>query len=485
MSSGVVRIVPAGGNLQAAFDAAQPGDVIEIQAGATFTGNYVAPARANGTSYVWVRSSAWQLLAPQGTRVDPSVAGFMPKIVSSNNTPAIRFDFGAHGYYFTGIEVASSNAGTTFTNANLIFIGGDAAGNSAATLAQLPDRVIFDRCYIHGTATGNLRRGISAQGATFGVMDSYISDVHEVGADSQAVVSWTGAGPMLVQNSFLEGTGENVMFGGADTRIANLTPSDIIVRGNTIAWRLSWKTGTPWSFKNLFELKHAQRVLIEGNTFDTWWPAGQVYAIQFTVRNQTGSNPWAIVQDVTAINNRFRNILGNAVNILAEDSPVSGGGTSQHMTRVRVANNLFESISGDALRLLGGPINFTYEHNTVAAAPNVGTCLTMAGQPPSVGLIYRDNVVGAGNYLVFGDNTSVGDPALAAYAPTAIFTKNVIYGTPTSGGATSSMLNGHPGNLYPANKAAALNPDFSVTAPYKGLASDGTDPGVDLSKLPN
>jgi hypothetical protein len=45
-------------------------------------------------------------------------------------------------------------------------------------------------------------------------------------------------------------------------------------------------------------------------------------------------------------------------------------------------------------------------------------------------------------------------------------------------------LSGHPGNYYPANAAAVLNPDFSVTPDYKGKATDGTDPGADVTKLP-
>src|SRR5215475_6376530 len=38
--------VDAGGDVQAAIDQAQPGDVIMLQAGATFTGNFRLPTRA-------------------------------------------------------------------------------------------------------------------------------------------------------------------------------------------------------------------------------------------------------------------------------------------------------------------------------------------------------------------------------------------------------------------------------------------------------
>src|SRR5438876_10664025 len=41
--SGQIIAVPAGGDFQAALNAAQPGDVITLQAGATFTGPFTLP----------------------------------------------------------------------------------------------------------------------------------------------------------------------------------------------------------------------------------------------------------------------------------------------------------------------------------------------------------------------------------------------------------------------------------------------------------
>jgi hypothetical protein len=46
--------VSAGDDLQGAFDTAQPGDVIEIQAGATFTGNFILPKKP-GTGWIYIR----------------------------------------------------------------------------------------------------------------------------------------------------------------------------------------------------------------------------------------------------------------------------------------------------------------------------------------------------------------------------------------------------------------------------------------------
>ena len=55
--TGQTIAVPAGGNLQAALDAAQPGDVITLQAGATFQGPFTLPNKA-GAGWITVRTSA-------------------------------------------------------------------------------------------------------------------------------------------------------------------------------------------------------------------------------------------------------------------------------------------------------------------------------------------------------------------------------------------------------------------------------------------
>ncbi|HWJ55639.1 MAG TPA: hypothetical protein VNR90_05460, partial [Vicinamibacterales bacterium] len=49
-------VVSAGGNLQAALNQAQPGQVIQLQAGATFDGNFILPLKT-GSGYITVRTS--------------------------------------------------------------------------------------------------------------------------------------------------------------------------------------------------------------------------------------------------------------------------------------------------------------------------------------------------------------------------------------------------------------------------------------------
>ena len=55
--SAATLYVYAGGDLQAALNAAQPGDEVVVQAGARFVGNFVLPAKAAG-AVITVRSSS-------------------------------------------------------------------------------------------------------------------------------------------------------------------------------------------------------------------------------------------------------------------------------------------------------------------------------------------------------------------------------------------------------------------------------------------
>ena len=61
--AGLVHTVNAGGNLQAALDAALPGDIINLQAGATFTGPFTLPLKS-GNGWIVVRTSAHDAACP-------------------------------------------------------------------------------------------------------------------------------------------------------------------------------------------------------------------------------------------------------------------------------------------------------------------------------------------------------------------------------------------------------------------------------------
>jgi hypothetical protein len=105
--------------------------------------------------------------------------------------------------------------------------------------------LILDRLWIHGFETQDLQRGISLNSAETSIINSYISDIHGVATDTQAICGWNGPGPYHIINNYVEAAAENIMFGGADPKIPNLVPSDIEIRGNHVFKPLSWKVGDP------------------------------------------------------------------------------------------------------------------------------------------------------------------------------------------------------------------------------------------------
>jgi hypothetical protein len=153
-------IVNAGGNLQAALNAAQPGDTILLQAGATFSGFFELPAKG-GTQYITIRSSAPDSsLPPVGTRITPAYAALLPKIRSTQGGPAFRAARGASYWRLLFLEILP----TTNLVANLVEFGG--TGSLQSTLADVPHHLVIDRCYLHGDPGFGQRRGVAINSAT-------------------------------------------------------------------------------------------------------------------------------------------------------------------------------------------------------------------------------------------------------------------------------------------------------------------------------
>ncbi len=479
--SGRTIAVNAGGNLQSAIDSAVPGDVIVLQAGATFTGSFRLPNKS-GSGWITIRTSATDSqLPPAGTRITPSSASLLPKIVTRDSGPAMSAAPGAHHYRFIGVEfgIASGVA----QNYNIIQLGED----RDSSLSQLPHNIIFDRVYVHGNTTGNARRGIMMNSASTAVIDSYISEIHEVGSDSQAIASWNGPGPFKIVNNYLEAAGENVMFGGSDPTIVNLVPSDIEVRRNKMSKPLKWRQGHPtyagtaWTVKNIFELKNAQRVLIEGNIFEHNWPHAQNgYSILFTVRNQDGTAPWSVVQDVTFSRNIVRHV-SSGVNILGHDNLQS----AQQTKRIRIVDNLFTDVSGAnwggsgrLIQLLDGPADISIEHNTVFQSAE----LVVASGTATTHFDFRDNLVNAG--YGFGGDGTYGNSmlTLSTYFPSCLVTRNAMVAGSSSQYPTGNFF---PGTFNDVGFVSLSGGDYrlSSTSPYKNGGTDGKDIGADIAAI--
>src|SRR6266550_5596590 len=349
---GSVITVNAGGNLQSALDSAHCGDSIHLQAGATFTGKFMVPAKnCDNNHWIIIRTSSPDSALPaEGQRATPCYAGVasltgrpqyscpnpknvMAKVqIHTQGDGPFQLAAGANYYRFIGLEI--TRAAGTPASARLI------SGKGTT------DHVIVDRSWLHGLSQDETQEGVGLSGMTYAaVVDSYFSDFHCISrtgtcTDAHAVAGGTGDtqdGPFKIQNNFLEASGEGVMFGGGP---ATLSPSDIQILNNHFWKPLDWmkgnpnfiggSNGNPFIVKNHLELKNAVRVLVEANLMENSWGGFSQtgFGILLTPKNQhtmSGTNVCPVCQ-VTDVTIRYVRVshAGGGIQMATD---VSGNGT--------------------------------------------------------------------------------------------------------------------------------------------------------------
>jgi len=230
-----IRSVRGGESLQAAINAARPGDEIRLAPGATFTGNFVLPA-VEGDRLITIRTDlADATLPPANQRVTPATASRFAKIVSPNTEPALRTAPRAHHWRLMFIDFPATKDGF----GEIIRLGDGSSAQS--DLSQVPYEITLDRVYVHGDPLYGQKRGIALNARTVTIRNSYISEIKAVGADSQAICGWNGPGPFSIENNYLEAAGEVFMLGGSDPPIQNLVSEDVLVRYNYMSRPMSWR----------------------------------------------------------------------------------------------------------------------------------------------------------------------------------------------------------------------------------------------------
>ena len=249
---GATHKVGPNGDLQRAIDRANPGDVIVVEANATYTGPFTLPKKA-GNSYITIQSSRVAEL-PEGVRVGPEKSALFAKLQSAEaEKPVIKTMAGGHHYRFVGVEISTASADKKVYD--LVQLG-----DAKQTAEQVPHDFVIDRSYIHGFPTQDVQRGVSLNGEEITVSNSYISEIHGRGYDTQALCGWNGPGPFYILNNYLEAAGENVMFGGALPSITGLVPTKIEIRGNYFFKPLTWKVGPSGLRRHSLDHKEPARV---------------------------------------------------------------------------------------------------------------------------------------------------------------------------------------------------------------------------------
>ena len=604
LASGTTIVVPTGSdplvngdNFQIALDTAVCGDTIVLQAGAeygtrvTFVNSYGPIGypfylRNKGDcagSYITIQTSNLGGLPAEGTRVSPSHAAAMPKVVSYTGSPAIEAATYANYYKLVGLEFTNSPTVASQGGHTNTLLGGP----SYNPIGSHPHHITVDRSFFHpiedttnpSSDYRSATRGVHIDGAEIVVQNSYLSGFTgwywntTTPIDSEAVIMVSGPGPLRLFNNFLEAWYNNVFTGGGGAPTANTatlasgttatqatfilnpgavlpaigdlvafqmpttatcqpsgfappgevwcvgqvtgisgntvsymdvggsginsapaTPglakwngqviSDVEIRRNTFNKRVGWeKYG---QCKSFYEVKMAVGLTIDGNIFLDG--PGGCNAVGIVSGNQTGATPWTMVTDVVISNNLFYH-TGNLTTTFTTYSTNLEGGN------VVVSNNL---IYGDSVPYLSthasspymfvqttGGFNVTYRHNTVRGNTN---SMLFGGGAAQRDVVFSDNLTNSGNYWFNCTN----DGQLNTCWPGMNQQKNVMINT--SGGSPPSYTSS---DFVAANDAAVgfqnlsacdSGSDYhgcalSASSPYKGMASDGKDPGVDFAAL--
>jgi hypothetical protein len=334
-------------NKSSAVGPLELGDTVTLTAGVNYDAHtFTLPEINAGVAGGWItfQSSAAANLPGPDVRVEASHAQYMPKIrmtgtyiaLVTADPPSVP-----HHYKFIGIEFSSANSNMSSYSTTLVRLGkGDISQNSSALV---PHHFVFDRCYFHTYDDLNqrLRRGIEIHTAHTDIINCRITGIKETGgADSQAICGWNGPGPYRIINNYMEAASETIMFGGAVAHVPNVVPSDIEIRRNHMTKPIEWRSNSLWNVKNLFEIKTARRVTLDGNIFEKTWSSryGQQHGAAIVLKTLTSGQAYKNSEDIIFRNNIVRD-CGMGVVLEGRDTSDTNQGV---LRRVTVENNTFE-----------------------------------------------------------------------------------------------------------------------------------------------
>jgi hypothetical protein len=462
--------------LQAAVTGAQCGDWIRVAPG-TYLGALVIPglscpdtnpvlienedidvecAAASAAPCGTPEFPVGSKLFPQWTVVSPSLAAtaFVPTLESGDTNSPLYVSDGAANWYIAGLEVTLASSAT-----NIYPIV--AMGENTSAVSSLPNHITLDRILVHpAPCTADsiaakcqyVARGVDLNAVNGAVMFSAIWGIVGAGRDTQAINVNNTTGPGLILANYLEATGENIMFntectnnpGGAAPNGAPLgsqgyvpgdqglttcdAPSDFTVRLNHLAKLTAWKTlpagcdpaqSECYDIKNLAEIKHGQRILIDSNIMGPTWRLAQNEAV---TANCFAAGIY-VCQDLTLTSNLFTNIPLVVV-FSGNGEPTPPTSTVEAGVRIMTRNNL-------AIGVTEGYGDFQHctdcvnDHNTVIGILGGANGLFFADQPPATdaGFVWTNNITP-------GDAFANGCPGGCAIAelPAPTIAASIFYG---------------------------------------------------------
>lgn len=488
----------------------------------------------------------------EGTRVTEADLATHPELRAGpgNDIPAISCAQGADNYRIMGVKCVPepTATGVTFMTVNInARIPGQTNEESQTLPEHCPVDIILDRIVVLGptgdTGTnatfnspqGRNRNGVILNGIRCALVDSHVTGQFNLEDETHGILVTSTPGPLKFVNNYIDGGTVPLFFGGTGSSLGNdVHPSDIEIRRNHLRHPDAWLPDegdtvgpTFVSLKGVFELKHAQRVLAEGNVIESCPVSaqqGMAVVIKSAGNGSAGSSGAGMgTSHATFRYNVVRNVR-TAFNVDGFGDPLEEGIVqTNHITAY---DNLFHSFgrvfkddgttisgtytSGGHGLLLGGACHYlTFGFNTLvpnalgipdgSAGPAWMALANVEPGTESLSTVISDNVaiVTSSSAPVFYNGGFYGDDGLDLYAADWDFDRNCIVGVlvdyfgniPTGTG----NVNPDAGSLTPTlatlvSQAEFVDPDngnyrLGASSPGKGLGFSGADMGADIDNV--
>lgn len=299
-----------------------------------------------------------------------------------------------------------------------------------------------------------------------------------------------------------------------------MTPADIEIRGNYFFKPLIWRpgepgfvtgaSGRPFIVKNLFELKNAQRVLLEANILENSWGgfSQNGYAILLTPKNQSNHCPLCRVTDVTIRYNRIVNVgaVFQIANVADDPGGYATAGERYSIHDVLVENVRGKEYGGSGLFAqlisISPPLRDVRIEHVMAFVPRA-TFAVMNTRERFANFTIANNILSTGEHSVVSSGGGQANCAeqLGSQDPAGMF-KNCF----SNSSFVHNLMIGEGG--WPSGNASAKNAstagirelhvpgarpyelctvedhhDCKKASPALHAGSDGKDLGPDLNKL--
>ena len=358
--------------------------------------------------------------------------------------------------------------------------------------------------------TTMVRHGIMNDGYKVALISSWLGNIFTrcipgqgCFTDSNGVYSLNGKGAHVYNNSYIEASSENIIYGGDNTTVDGGVPTNFEARRCYFFKRPSWKPNpTPlYNVKNLIEFKYGRRIYIEGNVFENHWlgaDGGQSHAININSLPETLC-PWVISEDIVFENNKVIEIPGGT--LLAKSNGTGAAGYNPRSSQnIRFKNVLFDKFHAAGYKELfiaNGAEGIYLDHVTQIDTGLTADRLMQFATTNNYRMQVTNSIIGLGtDYQIF---SSYGFGRCALNYGTGGVNINSPCNQDGIWAMDKNVFVKYNANAFlnpPANNFETLNftsvgftdlanGNYTLTAasPYKNQATDGTDIGINVPVL--